>query len=416
MSAVTTHSRPARIALLGCGTIGREVARRLLDPPTARPGLALIKVLVRDCARDRGLPPEVFTDRFEDVLDEEPDVVVELLGGLDPAARCVERALSLGIPVATANKTLIAHHGADLAAVGERHGAGLAFEASVCAGLPVLGALEQLRGDRVRSIRAIVSGSCNFILGRLALGVAFERALAEARQRGLVEPDPSADISGRDSAEKVCVLGAAAGYAVRPEQVTREGIDRLAPEDFRAARESGRVIKLIAELDLGDRARFRVGPTLVPRGHPLAAVAGEENAVLVDAELAGELFFKGKGAGPGPTASAVLGDVLRLLSGARLCASGARPVRSPGDGARREHVVRVLRSGADPSPEHLLGVLRERGAAVRQVELSRAGTHVLSRGRTEAEALGDGAAVAGGDTGRVLVMPVLEADRGGGGR
>src|SRR5262245_18162492 len=161
--------QPRRIALLGCGTIGREVAARLLENQ-ARLGVVLSRILVRNLTRDRGLPRHLFTTAFEDVLAAEPDLIIELIGGLDPAGPLVHRALARGIPVVTANKTLIAYRGQDLAGAAAQSGADLAYEASVCAAIPVLASLRHLAGDRVLSIRGIVNGSCNFILSRLAEG------------------------------------------------------------------------------------------------------------------------------------------------------------------------------------------------------------------------------------------------------
>jgi homoserine dehydrogenase len=397
---------PARVALLGCGTVGREVARRLLEGGQ-RLGVELVKILVRDCARDRGLPAPLFTDRFADILAAEPDLIIEAIGGLEPAGAYVSAALERRIPVVTANKTLIAHRGRHLAEISHRTGAGLAFEASVCAAVPVLACLQHLRGDRVLSIRAVVSGSCNYVLTRMAdAHLTLGEALVEATRKGLVEPDPTADISGRDSAEKLCVLAAAAGYpGVSPDQFPCEGIDRLTADDIAAARRSGHVIKLLAELDFtGDSPRLRLGPTLVPKGHPFAAVQGEDNAVLIQSELGGELFLRGKGAGPQPTASAVLGDVVRLLAAGQP-GRPARTAKAPE--SSRRHSVRVS-SGA-PGPERLFSALQRHGVAPDEVSVSR-GTARVVTGRGGADrarsCAGD---IAGTHEASVLVMPILEA-------
>lgn len=401
-----THAAPAaagarRVAILGCGTVGREVAARLIESGE-RLGVTVIKILVRDATRDRGLPRELFTASIDEVEAADPELVVELIGGLEPAASLVSRFLGRGISVVTANKTLIAHRGRELSALAQEHGAELAFEASVCAAIPVIAALRHLAGDRVLSVRGVVNGSCNFILSRLAEGWRFDDALAEARKRGLVEPDPSADISGRDSAEKLCVLAGAAGFPLSPDQVETRGIESLTPEDLTAARRSGRTIRLLAELDLSDgSARARVGPTLVPRAHALAQVEDEENAVVVETELGGELFLKGRGAGPRPTASAVLGDVARL-AGHGVKAPG--PACVPGTWPARRHHIRVFGQGL--APEAVLGAAREVDAA--QVDLTRTGARIETGPASGRQAAACARALGPGES---LVMPVLEGER-----
>jgi homoserine dehydrogenase len=395
VSTLQEH-RPKRLALLGCGTVGREVAARLLDAGE-RLGVQLVKVLVRDTSRDRGLPAALFTASIEDIDAAAPDLVIELVGGLEPAADLVARFLGRGIPVVTANKTVIAHRGRELAALAQDHGADLAFEASVCAAIPIIASLRHLAGDRVRSLRGVVNGSTNFILGRLAEGWRFEDALGEARKHGLVEPDPSADVSGSDSAEKLCVLANAAGFPLAPERVETKGIESLTPEDLAAARRSGRTIKLLAELEFADGSvRARVGPTLVPRAHALACVEDEENAVVVETELGGELFLKGRGAGPKPTASAVLGDVARL-AGSHARTASSHAAAWP---ARRHH-IRI--SGRGLAPEQVLGAARSIG--VSQINIGRNGARI----EADASTSKDAAECAGALGAHSLVMPILEA-------
>lgn len=336
---------PPRIALLGCGTVGREVSAQLLDSES-RLGIRLCAILVRDHSRDRGLPRHLFTTSLEDIDAAGPDLVIELIGGLEPAGELVARFLGRGIPVVTANKTLIAHRGRELAALAHERGTHLAYEASVCAAIPVITSLRHLAGDRILSIRGIVNGSCNFILSRLNEGWRMDEALAEARKRGLVEPDPSADISGRDSAEKLCILAGACGIPLLPHQVETRGIESLTPDDLTAARRSSRTIKLLAELELTDGlVRARVGPTLIPRAHTLAGVEDEENGVVIETSLGGELFLKGRGAGPKPTASAVLGDMNHLLHPP----SNHRSAKAPTPWGVRTHHIRVAREHLPPS-------------------------------------------------------------------
>ena len=388
---------PKRVAILGCGNVGREVAARLIEAGE-RLGVRIVKILVRDTGRDRGLPAGLFTSAIEDIDAADPDLVVELIGGLEPAAALVSRFLRRGIAVVTANKTLIAHQGRELAALAREHGTEFAFEASVGAAIPVIAALRHLEGDRVISIRGIVNGSCNFILSRLAEGWRFDDALAEARKRGLVEPDPSADISGRDSAEKLCVLAGAAGVPLSPKDVETRGIQSVTPEDLAAARRSGRTIKLLAELDLSNgRIHARVGPTLVPRAHALADVTDEENAITLETELAGELFLKGRGAGPRPTASAVLGDVARLAG--RRSPGPAQAAVHAGWPARRHH-IRV--HAEHLAPETVLNATRRLGAT--QVDLTRTGARIETEPSPAHAADSCARALGGG----VLVMPLLE--------
>jgi homoserine dehydrogenase len=370
-----------------------------------RLGIQLIKILVRDAARDRGLPPDLFTASIEEVEAASPEIVIELIGGVEPAGSLVARFLGRGVPVVTANKTLIAHRGPELGSIAELHGAGLAFEASVCAAIPVIASLRHLAGDRVLSIRGVVNGSCNFILSRLAEGWRFDDALAEARKRGLVEPDPSADISGRDSAEKLCVLAAAVGVSLEPDRVQTQGIESLTPEDLATARRSGRTIKLIAELDLSEGApRARVGPTLLPRAHPLAQAEEEDNAVVIETVLGGELYLRGRGAGPRPTASAVLGDVVRLIGAVAKRANPAGDATPAWPVAR--HHVRI--AGSSPDPADVFGALRARGVEPEEVAISQDEARILTPPVPWPDAAACATALAGPDHGRVLVMPVLE--------
>lgn len=417
------RSRPARVALLGCGTVGSEVARRLVE--RADPlGVSLVRVLVRDTRRARGVAPALLTDSFDDVLASRPDLIVEAIGGVDPAAGFVEAALSRGIDVVSANKTLLAHRGPALERAARRAGTRLAFEASVCAAVPLLAALRHLRADHVRALRGIINGSCNFILGRLAAGEPFDAALARARALGLVEPDPAADISGRDSAEKLCVLAWACGLgAFTPDRVETTGIDALAPDDFAAARQSGHVIKLLADLDAtGPAPALRVGPAWVPRAHPLAQVAGADNAVIVSAELAGDLLFRGAGAGPRPTASAILGDVSRLLGHRRHGDPAFEPPTVPRDAPaadaralhadapaphRGRHLLRVRLGPAGPRAASLFDALRADGLSPGESFLTRASAHVLLEDACPRRAALVARRWRDPERDGVLVMPVL---------
>lgn len=388
--------RAPRVALLGCGTVGRGVARLLIDRAEVF-GVEVVRILVRDRARDRGVDSALFTDRFDDVLDARPDLAIELLGGVEPAARYVTALLRRAIPVVTANKTLLAHRGGDLERACAASGAVLACEAAVCAGVPVLACLRHLGADRVRAIRGIVNGSCNYILTRMEdAGLTLAQALEEAARRGLVEPDPSADLSGRDSAEKLCVLARAAGLAdLGPRDVPCAGIEGITPADIRAAARAGRVIRLLAEVEPG---HARVGPVLLSRDHPLAGVRREDNGVFIEAELAGSLFLRGPGAGPGPTASGVLGDVARILG------RPARTWESPGPAPEpiRRHQFRV--QGGAITPGRVLGALRSRNLLPDQIELE-ASAAVVHTGPSAGDPVHRCASDLGTDR---LVMPVVD--------
>jgi homoserine dehydrogenase len=401
------RSAPARVALLGCGTVGREVARALIEHASAL-GVELVSILVRDASKDRGLPAPLFTTSFERVLEAKPDAAIEVLGGLSPASAHVKTLLSRGIHVITANKTMLAAHGPSLRAAAHASGARLRYEAAVGAGIPLFAALNHLRGDRITAIRGVINGSCNFILTRMDKhGDSYKQALAAAAERGLVEPDPSADVSGRDAAEKLCVLAAELGISLALDQVRTTGIEAIEPDDVRHARRDGRAIRLVAELELAHpdvhdadtspsprSISARVGPTVLPRTHTLAQLEGEENAIIIDAELAGTIVLRGKGAGPRPTASAILGDLAAIVLGLpprtehhqeddrriptgldRLVESSPSPVTGP---TQQHRLIRLRASGRTVSPAQLLGVLRTRGIEPYEAEIHGSTARVLT--------------------------------------
>jgi homoserine dehydrogenase len=372
------QSRTIDVALLGCGVVGSQVARYLVeqrDRLARRTGIdvRLKCILVRDRTRERGIDRTLFTDRFEDVLRSDADVVIEALGGLDPACTYVEHLLSNGIDVITANKTLVAHRGADLQAVSARNGSRLAFEAAVCAAIPVLNAIERLRGDHVRSITGILNGTCNFILTRMSEdGLELEQALEEARLLGFAEPDPAADLSGRDSAEKLAVLVSASGAArLSPAEICAHGIEHITQRDIQAAKRLGCVIKLIANAVITDGAiRANVCPTIVSRHHPLASVRLQNNAVVVDSENAGSLFLHGQGAGPQPTAAAIVGDLIQSRSYSKEAL--AQPIDVSDTPAIGEVIerwfVRLTPDLSVKNPDRLLAALQSHGLAIREIE------------------------------------------------
>jgi homoserine dehydrogenase len=301
----------------------------------------IARVAVRDLTktRDVKLGSSVFTDDpFAVVGDPAIDVVVEVIGGVDPARELVEAALRAHKPVVTGNKELIARDGPELLQIAGESGVDLLFEASVAGGIPLIRPLrESLAGDRIRRVLGIVNGTTNFILTRMTEdGTTFADALAEAQKLGYAEADPSADVDGHDAAAKAAIIATIAfGAPVRPSDVYREGITHVTDEDIRSARTLGYVVKLLAVAEeVGGDIAVRVHPAMVPVHHPLAAVRDSFNAVFIEADAVGELMLYGRGAGGNPTASAVLGDLVdaarNLVAGARGATIGelvAKPIR-----------------------------------------------------------------------------------------
>lgn len=312
--------RPLRIALLGAGSVGAQVARLLLENReelAARVGaeLELIGIAVRDLnsKRPEGVPVELLTTDAEKLILG-ADIVIEVMGGLEPARTYILQALNSGSDVITANKYLLATHGTELFEAAEQVGAQLYFEAAVAAAIPIIRPLrESLAGDKVTRIMGIVNGSTNYILDRMDnAGLSLEEAMVEATDLGYLEADPTLDVEGYDAAQKVAILASLAFHTEVPlENVYREGITKITREQMTAAKENGYVIKLLAICErLDEGVSARVYPALIPREHPLAAVRGAFNAVFVEAEAAGALMFYGSGAGGTQTASAVLGDLV----------------------------------------------------------------------------------------------------------
>lgn len=317
--------RPIRVALLGAGSVGAEVARLLLEQKeelAARVGaeLELIGVAVRDLKTKRpGFPNELLTTDAESLILS-ADIVIEVMGGISPAREYILLALNSGSDVVTANKSLLAHHGAELFEAAEQVGAQLYFEAAVAGAIPIIRPLrESLAGDRVKRIMGIVNGSTNYILDRMdKSGDSLETAMKDATELGYLEADPSLDVEGYDAAQKAAILASLAFHTEVPlEKVHREGITKISAEQIAAAKRDGMVIKLLAiceyieaNSDGPEGISVRVYPALIPRSHPLAAVNGAYNAVFVEAVAAGRLMFYGSGAGGTQTASAVLGDVV----------------------------------------------------------------------------------------------------------
>jgi homoserine dehydrogenase len=330
------RQKSVRVGLLGCGIVGGATARILIEHRAelarrAGAEVELVRVAVKDASKRREVeldPSIVTTDAWEVVRDPDIDVVVEAIGGVDPALPLLLEAVRSGKHVVTANKELLSTRGKELLDAAEKARVDVLFEASVAGGIPIIRPMkESLAGDRLTRVMGIVNGTTNFILTRMTeTGESFSEALGEAEQLGYTELDPSADIEGFDAAAKLAILASIAFNArVVADDVQREGISRVTQADIAAARDLGYVVKLlaVAEIDQG-QISARVHPAMVPVTHPLAAVRDVFNAVFIEGEEVGELMFLGRGAGGPPTGSAVVGDLVEI---ARNLATGGR---SPG--------------------------------------------------------------------------------------
>ncbi|MCE7081789.1 homoserine dehydrogenase [Streptomyces sp. ST2-7A] len=333
-------ARPLKVALLGCGVVGSQVARLMTTHAhdlAARIGapveLAGVAVRRPDRVRDDVRPELVTTDAAALAAREDIDVVVEVIGGVEPARSLIAAAFEAGASVVTANKALLAEDGPALYAMAEKHGADLYYEAAVAGAIPLLRPLrESLAGDTVNRVLGIVNGTTNFILDRMETsGAGYGEALAEATALGYAEADPTADVEGFDAAAKAAILAGIAFHTrVRLDDVHREGITEVTAADIASARRMGCTVKLLAICERaadGRSVTARVHPAMIPLTHPLASVREAYNAVFVEADSAGRLMFYGPGAGGAPTASAVLGD---LVAACRNKVTGAR---GPGESA-----------------------------------------------------------------------------------
>jgi homoserine dehydrogenase len=347
-----------RVALLGCGVVGTEVVRLLHEQAedlTARIGapIELVGIAVRRPGRDRGeLPvsPSLFTaDAMGLLKRDDVDIVVEVVGGIEPARGWLVEALRAGKSVVTGNKALLAEDGAALHDAAAEGGADLYYEASVAAAIPLLRPLrESLHGDRITRVTGIVNGTTNFILSNMdASGASFHDALEEATALGYAEADPTADVEGFDAAAKAAILASLAFHTrVRAADVYREGITEVTATDVASAKAMGCTIKLLCIASCVDNAvSVRVHPAMIPRTHPLASVGDAFNAVFVEAKAAGQLMFYGRGAGGAPTASAVVGDIVAVarnrIAGVRAATESAYAnlrIRTMGEVVTRYHV------------------------------------------------------------------------------
>ena len=342
------------VGLLGLGTVGAGVAAILTNPAGRHPlvaSLNLRRVAVRDLSRPRPLelPAGVVGSDPEAVVDDPSvDIVVEVMGGLEPARSLILRAIQAGKSVVTANKAVIARHGEEFASAAAAQGVYVLIEAAVGGGIPIIEPLKQsLGGNRIRRVSGIINGTTNYILTRMAEeGAAYAEVLADAQRLGYAEADPAADVQGGDAADKIAILaGLAYGGPVPRSGIATEGIDRLEARDIDYAARLGYVVKLLAVAERVDPEGgavsaapaspadgaampldVRVHPTLLPRQHPLAGVNGVNNAILVEGEPVGQVMFYGPGAGAGPTASAVVADILNIAGIRQVGKGGIDPL------------------------------------------------------------------------------------------
>ncbi len=376
------------IGLIGLGTVGTGVARLLTEYPerlARRCGRAIRWkwVAVRDPSKPRGICLDgvsVTTD-VERILDDpEVDVVIETMGGTDPALRYVTTALAAGKDVVTANKALLAEHGARVFAQARASGRALAFEGSVGGGIPIVQALGvALAANQVQSLAAIVNGTCNFILTRMTREcLPYEDALRQAQQLGYAEADPTLDVDGTDTAHKLTILAQLAFEAdVRLDAIPRQGIDRLLPADLKYSGELGYRIKLLALAKLSAAGlELRVAPTLVRQGTPLAEISGPYNAIRVVGDVVGDTLFYGRGAGALPTASAIVGDLIAVVSDRAglpshlrnlWSESAPRMVMTPTSQVRSRYYLRFTIADRPGVLARLAQILGERGISIASV-------------------------------------------------
>lgn len=387
---VATNVGELRIGLLGLGQVGGGVAKILAANASeieARLGarLRLVKALVRDASVQRleGARHVPLTTNPKDIIDSpEVDIVVEVMGGIEPARELILAALAQGKPVVTANKALLSEHGSEIFAAATKAGVDVLFEAAVCGGIPIIRTLrEALASDRIESIRGIVNGTTNFILTALEEGLDYSEALAKAQELGLAEADPTADVSGLDAAQKLQLLASLAfGANLRPQDVARDGIERVEPVDFVHAREFGCTIRLLANARHdGETLTLSVRPTLIPEGTPLSTIKGPFNAVELQSWALGPSLLVGQGAGSMPTGSAVVSDIIEAGRNLNARASGRVPhmawldgnaaqprIQSP-ESRRAEWYLRFTVADKPGVLGHIAGALGSRGISIAAV-------------------------------------------------
>ncbi len=377
-----------KVSLAGCGVVGSgvlEIIRNRRDYIAERTGFRfeVAKILVSSLAKPRGmdLAESLFTDDPRQFSDTEADLVVEVLGGTSVAKEIVLASLKAGRPVVTANKALLAEHGAEIYGAARAAGTYVAFEASCAGGLPIVGALlGGLMANRVDRLTGILNGTCNFILTEmLDKGKPYGDALSDAQAAGYAEADPSLDVGGGDTAHKLTILGSLAfGMDLECEQVCTTGIEAITLADLAAASAVGYACKLLGVAErLGENVSLQVHPTLIPLTHPLARVGGSTNAVSVFGDAVGETFYAGAGAGSLPTASAVVADMISVATGSARGTFGlpvfndltSRPACIDPNKLRRRHFIRLDGSSAGVDLNELHAVWRETGPTVESTQL-----------------------------------------------
>ena len=320
------------VAVLGAGNIGSAVIARLLELENEIVDINLKKVLVSDISKDRDVDKKLLTDNFSDILDDQSiDLVIEVLGGVDPGKEYIKSLLEGGKAVITANKDIIADCGSELVQLAQENNTCLYFEAAVAAGIPVLKPLiESLRGESLKRVTGIINGTSNYILSSMEEGSSYTDALNTAQDLGYAEPDPTNDVEGVDAKYKAMILSMICfGANPTPENLYTEGISTITKEDFDWANRLNKTIKLVAVIDNENEGfNARVHPVLIDKKHPLAAIRGSLNAVVVEGENINQLVFSGPGAGAAPTASAIIGDVLSACHQLSSDQSNWYPLRS----------------------------------------------------------------------------------------
>ena len=387
MTTVESQGKVVRIGVLGCGNVGAAFVRLVEQQSSTielRTGIRLevVSVAVRNMSRDRDvqLPEGLLTrDAHAVVSDPSIDLIVEVIGGIEPARELITAALAAGKPVVTANKELLANVGAELYAAADAAGVDLLFEAAVAGGVPVIRALrESLRGEPVSRVMGIINGTTNFILTKMTEeGADYSAALSEAQRLGFAERDPTADVEGFDAGAKAAILASIAfGAKVVAGDVYHEGISRVTAADIAVAKRLGYVIKLlgIAERDreTGEIA-VRVHPAMVPNTHPLASVRESYNAVFIEGDAVGSLMFYGRGAGGSPTASAVLGDVIdaavNLVKGTHgSIGSFAKAIIRPIDETSSEYLLSMEVADKPGVLHAVTGAFANNGVSIRAAE------------------------------------------------
>jgi len=326
------ENKSFNVAVLGAGNIGSAVFTRLMNLDKDIVELNVVKVLVKDTSKKREISSEILTDDFTDILnDDSIDLVIEVLGGVEPGKEYIKALLSNGKAVITANKDIIANCGNELVQLAQENNTCLYFEAAVAAGIPVLKPLiESLRGEDLSRVTGIINGTSNYMLTSMEEGSTYEDALSTAQELGYAEPDPTNDVEGIDAMYKAMILSLICfGATPDKENVHTEGISSITKEDFDWASRLNKTIKLVALIDnAGGGFNARVHPVLIDTKHPLAAIRGALNAVVVEGENINQLVFSGPGAGAAPTASAVIGDVLNACHQLSSNQSNWYPLRS----------------------------------------------------------------------------------------